>query len=142
MSMNPTRREFLTAVALAIAVAPLRKLGAQNAGNGTTVGNFRYIYGDAASRGEFKNFLINVFHLYPEDELQRLIEQAATSGASDEEVYRAVQARLGAIKPFFGDLTYSLPTLSKQKNVLADQTLDLLGKGKRYDGYLEVGSNG
>jgi SAM-dependent methyltransferase len=141
--MNPIRRELLRAIALAVAVAPLRKLYAQSAGNGTTVGNFRYIYADPASRDEFKKFLVNVFHLYPEDELQRLIEAAATSGASDEDVYGAVQARLGAIKPFLGDLTYSLPTLSKQKTVLADQTVALLSQDKRrYDGYLEVGSNG
>jgi len=140
--MNPSKREFLAAVALAVALAPWRKVGAQSAGDSTTVGNFRYIYRDTETRTEFKNFLINVFHLYPEDDLQKLIETAATAGTSDEEIYRAVQARLGTIKPLLGDLTYSLPALSKQKNVLADQTLALLGKGKRYDGYLEVGSNG
>jgi len=141
--MDPIRREFLRALALTLAVAPLRKVYAQSAGNGTTVGNFRYIYADAASRDEFKKFLVNVFHLYPEDDLQRLIEQAAIAGASDEEIYRAVQPHLADIKPLLGDLTYSLPTLSKQKNVLADQTVALLGKGKRrYEGYFEVGSNG
>ncbi len=140
--MNRIRRDFLMAVALTIAYAPLRRLYAQNAGNGTTDGNFRYIYADASSRRDFKNFLINVFHLYPEDALQRLIEDAATAGASDEEIYRAVQPHLGDIKPLLGDLTYSLPTLSKQKTVLAEQTLALLGKSRRYEGYLEVGSNG
>jgi hypothetical protein len=58
-------------------------------------------------------------------------------------VYRAVQPHLADIKPLLGDLTYSLPTLSKQKTVLADQTVALLGKDKRrYEDYLEVGSNG
>lgn len=140
--MNRIRRDFLAVVAWVIASAPLRKVAAQGAGNGTTGGNFRYIYVDAAAREDFKNFLINVFHLYPEDELQRLIEDAALSGASDEEVYLAVQARLGSIKPFLGDLTYSLPTLSRQKNVLADQTVALLGTSRRFEGYFEVGSNG
>lgn len=58
-------------------------------------------------------------------------------------MYRAVQPHLADIKPLLGDLTYSLPTLSKQKTVLADQTVALLGKDKRrYEDYLEVGSNG
>lgn len=140
--MSNPRRDFLKAIALVCAAAPLRALYAQNGGNGTTGGNFRYIYADPTSRKEFKNFLVNVFHLFPEDDLQRLIEQAAGSGASDEEIYRAVQPQLGDIKPFLGDLTYSLPTLSKQKQVLADQTVALIGKDRRVDGYLEVGSNG
>jgi SAM-dependent methyltransferase len=142
MSVNTIRRDFLRAVTLAFGCVPLRTVFAQSGGNGTTGGNFRYIYADPTSRTEFKNFLVNVFHLYPEDELQRLIEEAAMEGASDEEVYLAVQPRLGDIKPFLGDLTYSLPTLSKQKNVLADQTVALLDKDRRYEGYLEVGSNG
>src|SRR5215510_16162215 len=117
MSMNTTRRDVLKAAALALGCAPLRGLHAQVRGNGTTVGNFNYIYADHTSRNEFKNFLVNVFHLYPEDDLHRLIEEAVAAGASDEEVYRVVQGQLDDIKPFLGDLTYSLPTLSKQKQV-------------------------
>lgn len=127
---------------MAIASAPLRPLCAQNGGNGNTGGNFRYVYSDPTFRREFRDFLVNVFHLYPEDDLQRLIEAAATSEASDEEIYRGVQAQLGDIKPLLGDLTYSLPTLAKQKAVLADQTAELLGTDGRVEGYLEVGSNG
>lgn len=140
--MNSTRREFSTAIALALGATRFHGLSAQPGGNGTTGGNFRWIYADPSSRKEFKNFLVNVFHLYPEDDLQRLIEEAATAGVSDEEIYRTVQAQLGDIKPFLGDLTYSLPTLSKQKTVLADQTVELVGKDRRIDGYFEVGSNG
>jgi len=140
--MNTTRRDFLTTVTLALAATRFQGALAQTGGNGTTGGNFRWIYTDPTSAKEFKNFLINVFHLYPEDDLQRLIEQAVAAGASDEEIYRSVQAQLGDIKPFLGDLTYSLPTLSRQKDVLADQTVELIGKDRRIDGYFEVGSNG
>jgi SAM-dependent methyltransferase len=136
------RRDVLRAAALAIACSPLRSLYAQSAGNGTTGGNFSYIYADPTFRREFKDFLVNVFHLYPEDDLQGLIETAATAEASDEEIYRGVQAQLGDIKPFLADLTYSLPTLSKQKKVLTEQTVELLGTDERIEGYLEVGSNG
>ena len=140
--MNTTRRDVLRAAALAMGCAPLRGLHDQTRGNGTTGGNFSYIYADHTSRNEFKNFLVNVFHLYPEDELHGLIEAAVAAGASDEETYRVVQERLDDIKPFLADLTYSLPTLSKQKEVLADQTVQLIGTDRRIEGYLEVGSNG
>lgn len=139
--MSTKRRDVLTAAALALAAAPLRLLHAQNGGNGTTSGNFRYVYADPTFRKHFREFLVNVFHLYPEDELHELIGAAAARQASDEEIYRAVQAQLGDIKPFLGDLTYSLPTLAKQKEVLAEQTVQLLGSERRIDGYLEVGSN-
>jgi SAM-dependent methyltransferase len=142
MSLRTTRRVVLRAAALALGAASLRSLYAQNGGNGTTGGNFRYVYLDPSFRTEFKDFLVNVFHLYPEDDLQRLIEAAAAEGVSDEEIYRGVQTQLGDIKPFLGDLTYSLPTLGKQKEVLADQTFDLLGGDERIEGYFEVGSNG
>ena len=140
--MNTTRRDVLRAAALALGCTPLRGLHAQTRGNGTTGGNFSYIYADHTSRNEFKNFLVNVFHLYPEDELHRLIEAAVAAGVSDEEVYRVVQEQLDDIKPLLADLTYSLPTLSKQKEVLADQTVQLIGTERRIEGYLEVGSNG
>src|SRR5262245_27076678 len=142
MSMNTGRRDVLRAAALALGRAPLRSLYAQTGGNSTTGGNFNYIYADHTSREEFKNFLVNVFHLYPEDDLHRLIEEAVAAGASDEGVYRAVQGQVDDIKPLLADLTYSLPTLSKQKEVLADQTVQLVGTERRIEGYLEVGSNG
>jgi hypothetical protein len=71
-----------------------------------------------------------------------LILEALRQGKSDADVYRLVQAQLGDIKPFLADLRYSLPTLAKQKRVLADQTLTLLDGSRRYEGYLELGSNG
>ncbi len=138
--MDTQRRQLLRAIGTAMGVAPFRLLFAQP--NDATIGNFRYIYGNRVYREEFKAFLVNVFHLYPEDELHELIASVATTTDSDRAAYRGLQAQLDDIKPFFGDLTYSLPTLNKQKTVLADQTLELLGGGRRYEGYLELGSNG
>jgi SAM-dependent methyltransferase len=138
--MNNSKRELLRALALMISAAPARLLMAKEAP--VAEGNFSYIYSDPVVREEFKTFLVNVFHLYPEDDLHALILKAVKRGLTDGEIYRQVQVQLGDIKPFLGDLTYSLPTLSKQKRVLTDQTLALLDPGKRYDGYLELGSNG
>jgi len=107
-----------------------------------TPGNFAYIYGNPRHRAEFRNFLVNVFHLYPEDELHGLLTRLATAKGSDEAVYRAAQAALDDLKPFLADLRYSLPTLAHQKRVMGDQTRSLVDPGRRYDGYLELGSTG
>lgn len=138
--MTNSKRDLLRALALIMSAAPAMRAFAQKTPIAT--GNFGYIYSDPAIREEFKNFLVNVFHLYPEDDLHALIVGAVKHGLTDEEIYRRVQQQLGDVKPFLGDLTYSLPTLAKQKRVLTDQTLVLLDPAKRYDGYLELGSNG
>jgi SAM-dependent methyltransferase len=140
--MDTIRRELLIAIGAALGCAPFRILHAQAAPAPGTSGNFRYIYADQAYRQEFKDFLVNVFRLYPENELHDLIAAASMTNASDRSTYVALQTQLDALKPFLGDLTYSLPTLKKQKTVLAEQTVELLGSDARYEGYLEVGSNG
>jgi SAM-dependent methyltransferase len=137
--MRVNRRDMLQGFLLALTVSPGQRLLASES---VGTGNFSYIYSNDDLREEFKKFLVNVFHLYPEDDLHDLIYAAVKKGESDEAIYKQVQARLGDIKPFLGDLTYSLPTLSKQKRVLADQTVALIDKNRRYDGYLELGSNG
>ena len=138
--MNCDRRDFIRALAAFLCAIPARRLLAEEAP--VAVGNFSYIYSDPATREEFKNFLVNVFHLYPEDDLHALILKAVNQGLTDGQIYRMVQGKLDDIKPFLGNLRYSLPTLSKQKQVLADQTLALLDGNRRYEGYLEFGSNG
>lgn len=130
------RRDVLQGFLLALSVAPGRRSFASD------MGNFSYIYSNAPLREEFKKFLVNVFHLYPQDDLHELIYDSVKRGESDEAIYKQVQARLGDIKPLLGDLTYALPTLAKQKRVLADQTVALIDKDRRYEGYLELGSNG
>jgi len=104
--------------------------------------NFKAIYGDPALKAAFLNFLTNVFHLFPEERLHRLLEDAANAGRTDREIYALVQSRLPEIKPFLAELRYALPALSKQKNEMTAQTLELLGPVRRIDGYLELGSTG
>lgn len=120
--------------------APVPSLFAKEAS--AAKGNFGYIYSDPVMREEFKGFLANVFHLYPTDDLHALILNAVKQGLLDREIYSMLQGQLGGIKPFMGDVTYSLPALSKQKRILADQTVALLSDRKRFDGYLEIGTNG
>jgi hypothetical protein len=158
--MDLDRRQVLKLAALLAATlawhrglamdAPPRKDGGARAG---TVGesnvhalgggsNFKAIYLDPALRSAFLLFLTNVFHLFPEDRLHRLIEDAAQAGKSDREIYALVQARLPEIKPFLAELRYALPALAKQKDEMVAQTLELLGAPRPIDGYLEIGSTG
>ena len=104
--------------------------------------NFKAIYGDPQLKAAFFLFLKNVFHLYPEDRFQTLIENAAQSKGTDRDIYREVQRQLKSIKPFFGDVTYALPALRTQKAEMTRQTLELLGGTKKIDGYMEVGTTG
>lgn len=110
--------------------------------NDVGAGNFAYIYRNPQLREEFFAFLVNVFHLYPEQQLHQLIQAAAEVYNSDENVYCQLQNKLTDIKPFLGELTFALPALNKQKITMAAQTLQLLDNSRRYEGYLEIGSTG
>jgi SAM-dependent methyltransferase len=104
--------------------------------------NFHRIYRDEALRARFFPFLVTVFHLYPEDKLHGLIQQASYAHGTDEAVYRAVLAGLPSIAPVGSIVTHALPALNKQKRDMADQAARLLGDGARIDGYLEMGTTG
>ncbi|MBN1240807.1 MAG: class I SAM-dependent methyltransferase [Gammaproteobacteria bacterium] len=146
--MNQTRRGLIKALAAVLACASVRNTEGQDGAerilrsNIDDPGNFRFIYGHPDLRQAFQRFLTNVFHLYPEDAFDELIGEAAATLDADRDIYAHVQPRLDTIKPFLGDLTYALPALSKQKRVLGNQTRELLDTDVRYEGYVEVGSNG
>ena len=106
------------------------------------IGNFRYIYSNPQLKREFLDFLTNVFHLYPEQELHATLSRLAMSGDTDQQVYEALQAELGDLNPFLGAFRYAIPALVKQKKIMAGQTLQLVDPDARYDGHLEIGSTG
>lgn len=156
--MDLDRRQMLKLAALfaaALAVhrgfamdaAPRAGAGAAGAGDFNVnaisgASNFKAIYGDPKLRAAFLLFLTNVFHLFPEERLHRLLEEAANAGKTDREIYALVQSRLPEIKPILAELRFALPALSKQKDEMTAQTLELLGSARRIDGYLELGSTG
>jgi FAD/FMN-containing dehydrogenase/SAM-dependent methyltransferase len=111
-------------------------------GMGRGYGDFDHVYGTARGSDDFYRFLQNVYRLYPEDRFHALIRATVAAGGGDEAIYRALQARLPAIKPFASELTYALPSLGKQKREMTRQTLELLGERRTFDGYLEIGSTG
>lgn len=111
--------------------------GITNAGS-----NFRQIYSNSRLKNEFFKFLKNVFNLVPEDELHKLIAETAHKRKDDQSIYTEVQSRLDDITPFLSSFRYTLPSLMKQKDEMARQTLALLGENGTYNGYLEIGSSG
>lgn len=107
-----------------------------------SIGNFKTIYSNNKLKSEFYNFLKNIFNLFPEKDFHQLIETNTKAYTSDKEIYTNTQKNLGGITPFFSAFTHKLPSLFKQKEEMAKQTVNLLGKGTTYDGYLEIGSSG
>lgn len=107
-----------------------------------TASNFKNIYSNSRLKNEFFKFLKNVFNLYPEQELHQLISEATTKKVTDEQIYLTAQAKLGDITPYFSIFSHKLPSLMKQKDEMARQTVELLGEGSSFNGYLEIGSLG
>lgn len=105
-------------------------------------GNFKFVYSNSKLKKEFYNFLKNVFNLYPENKLHTLINATTLKLSTDEKIYKEVQSKLDDITPFFSAFKYQLPSLLKQKNEMAKQTVLLLGEDTTYNGYLEIGSSG
>jgi len=112
------------------------------AGLASTGNNFKQIYSSFTLKKEFYKFLKNVFNLFPENDLHKLISDAAVTQRNDQAIYLEVQSKLDKITPVFSTFNYALPSLMKQKDEMAMQTLQLLGEGGTYKGYLEIGSSG
>jgi len=137
------RRDCITGLG-ALLAAPLtsRVFAAETIDLTRDIGNFRYIYSDPLLREEFLAFLTNVFHLYPEQELQETLARLAVSLDTDRQVYEALQEEMEDLSPFLGAFRYAIPALKKQKQIMASQTLMLVDPNATYDGHLEIGSTG
>ncbi len=104
--------------------------------------DFKAVFEDVRWHDAFYRFLQNIYRLYPEDRFHTLIKTSCSQFETDEAVYRHLQKELRHIKPFHADLTYALPSLFKQKDEMARQTLELMDGKKSIEGYLEIGSTG
>jgi FAD/FMN-containing dehydrogenase/SAM-dependent methyltransferase len=122
----------------AAAGEPLRSSGSAAA----TASEFHQVMTETLWHDRVYAFLHNVFRLYPEDRFFLLIKEACERYADDEAIYRHVQQQLPGIKPFLGDLRLAIPALTKQKQEMKRQTLQLLGARRQFNGYVEIGSTG
>lgn len=107
-----------------------------------TKSNFKLIYTNNKLKNEFYKFLKNVFNLYPENKFHKLIHDTTIHKSNDHEIYTTAQSKLDDISPLFSSFRYQLPALMNQKEEMAKQTVNLLGKGVTFNGYLEIGSSG
>lgn len=103
---------------------------------------FKAVYSKTHWHDAFYRFLQNIYRLYPEDRFHTLIKASCSQFDSDEAIYRHVQRQLPGIKPFHADVTYALPSLFKQKDEMARQTIELLDGRSEVAGYMEIGSTG
>jgi SAM-dependent methyltransferase len=134
-----SRRDVLRGLLAAVALAAWRP---RLAGAGVAESNFHRIYGNRADRADFRHFLENVFHLYPEEDFHKLILRLTAQYPTDGEIYRHLSERLPEITPRLSALRYALPALHKQKVEMAEQTVELLGKDRSAVGYAEIGTTG
>lgn len=103
---------------------------------------FHTIYDTEKWRDKFYIFLQNIFHIAPTHLFHSLIWDITDAYKTDKEIYTYIQKKLPTIKPVLADARYGIPALTKQKREMARQTGKLLGKKKKYNGYLEVGGAG
>lgn len=146
------RRDFFQgALLLALAASvcasgcgsdPVPGFTAEGAARALDRKNFERVYADPKLRDQFQRFLTNVFHLYPEHELHAFIAETVAKTPRDPDVYLRIAQELPALSPFLGAFRYALPALAKQKRVMRDQTVQLLGDTRSFSGYLELGSHG
>jgi FAD/FMN-containing dehydrogenase len=107
-----------------------------------TDSEFLNVYGNINSRDGFYRFLQNIYRLYPEHKFHQLIIDACEKFDTDEEIYQHISQNLPEIKTILSEIMFALPSLKKQKKVIAEQTLDILDKKQSHNGYLEIGSTG
>ena len=103
---------------------------------------FHRVFGDVLLSDAFYRFLQAVFRTVPEDRLHHLIREACRLHRDEESVFRHIQREFGSIKPLLADLTYALPSLRRQKQEMAQQTLQVVGERRSFSGYAEIGSKG
>ena len=142
--MDYSRRRFIGAASVILAANSVKSFSTDESSTDTlgSESNFHYIYGNDALRQDFYKFLTNVFHLQPEVDLHRLISEVTAKHDNDRDIYNDLHEQIGSIRPFLSELTYGLPALARQKQVIAEQTTQLLPEKPYHEGYLEVGSTG
>lgn len=145
MNMVQSRRKLLKAIISISALLPALKVISMT--NFTKVShdsssNFHFIYNNSLYKENFYQFLVNVFHLYPELEFHQLISEITKRTNSDQEIYLEVQSKLNEITSFLAPFQYVIPALNKQKTIIADQTQNLLQDKQKFSGYLEIGTTG
>lgn len=102
----------------------------------------RHVLSTESGRNQTLLFLTYIFHLFPEQKFIDLLTARSQTETNEEQCYRTIQDLLPTIKPFLSEITYALPSLSKQKSEMLRQTISIPGFPTSIRGYIEVGSPG
>jgi SAM-dependent methyltransferase len=106
---------------------------------------YKQVLTDTKTHDKLYLFLKNVFRLYPEDAFFALLKDKISVHDEVINIYNDIQDNLKNITPKLADFKYALPSLKKQKQVIASQTKQLFEMNKVTDalnGYLEIGTLG
>lgn len=150
MITNHLRRKLIQGLASAVIVGMFRSKSSyaqmtklNDSENAWTVGgsNFHAIYDSKELRSSFRQFLLNVFSIYPADPFDSLIADITKSFAHDRDIFLSGQSRLHEIKPIGSELTHALPALFHQTKTIGEQLCRATNLSE-IDGYMEIGSKG
>jgi hypothetical protein len=148
VAVHADRREslqWILGMAVVCAVSPKIALASSgDAANAWAVAasNFHGIYDDVALRVKFRDFLRNVYSIYPSDQFHALIADVCRKQMNDHEIYLSCQTRLKEITPIANQMRNALPALLSQTRVVGQQIQAMLAGHGPIDGYLEMGTKG
>ncbi len=105
--------------------------------------NFRAVFSNPKQRQEFAKFLNVIFLQLDEKKFFTLIDDIMKHAKNDDEIYRELFERIGEAKPgMLKTQMLALRSLSNLKQQMAGQVEKLMGRGKKVDGYMEIGYPG
>ena len=105
--------------------------------------HFQAVFSSSYLRNEFRTFLDNIFLQLDSDKFFTLIDDIITPKKTDDKIYLELSNRIGEAKASALKTSYrALQSLSQQKVVLTDQMTELLGKGHKINGLVEIGFPG
>lgn len=137
--------QWIFGMAAAFALAPLSAHGASgDSANAWAIAasNFHGIYDDETLRPKFRDFLRNVYSIYPSDQFHALIADVCGKQMTDKDIYLTCQARLKEITPIANQVRNALPALLTQTELVGKQIQTMLDGHGPIDGYLEMGTKG
>ena len=147
LTTNADRRAYLQwlfGMAVVCASPLSARAASDDAANAWAVAtsNFHGIYDDDTSRLKFRDFLRNVYSIYPSDRFHALIGDVCRKQMTDKDIYLSCQARLKDITPIGNKVRNALPALLSQTEVVGKQIQTMLERHGPIDGYMEMGTKG
>lgn len=125
------------------ALYPVKKKMTHQEASTQRLADFKRVFTSDVLKGEFNQFLNNIFMQLDEKKFHILIIDILNKGLSYEETYQELLKRIGeAKKGTLGTAVAQLHSLKVLKETLVGQVSNLLGQGVSVKGYCEIGYTG